>query len=237
MKFCTFLLFALVTLTTANVHATLISKGLFSQNDNLITLDTESNLEWLDLTATNGISVIDVVNGYGEYLNNRFRYATRSEIFNLYLNAGIVGFGPYQHSGMLTTGSLTENFLPVQNLISLMGCTATCENTPNIFPFGHRPVMAGLFGVNIDTPPSFAPSSSISLNIHLSNFPNSDNTARALIANQFGSVNVASNGTGSFLVREASNIPEPISVALFGIGLFMIITISSRKKQVTTKFN
>lgn len=46
---------------TAN--ATIIDQGV-------ITLDTETNMEWLDLTETIGKSYNEVIGGYGNYIAN-----------------------------------------------------------------------------------------------------------------------------------------------------------------------
>ena len=49
-----------------------------------ITLDTETQLEWLDLTATAGLSVNDVLAGAGGWLEQGWRYATGAEVCSLY---------------------------------------------------------------------------------------------------------------------------------------------------------
>lgn len=49
--------------------------------DHLITLDTETNLEWLSLDATLNLSYLEVLSGAGGYTTTYgFRYATGAEI-------------------------------------------------------------------------------------------------------------------------------------------------------------
>jgi len=215
------LLIALTVACISNAQAALLTQDLYSTNDELITIDTTSQLEWLDLTATNGVSVVDVASGYGGYFNEGFRYATHSEVLNLYTNAGIVGFDPdpFYH-----TASLTENYSPIETLISLMGCTATCDDTPNSFPYGHRPVLAGTYGatpnaVNFEN--RYFSSSYISMQISSSRFPAQDGTGTAAIGNRSSIAKGAYEGYGSFLVREAT-VPEPSTLLLFSIGVLGI---------------
>jgi len=188
-------------------QASLISKDLLTQDDGLITQDSQTQLEWLDLSATNEVSVVDILNGYGGYYDKGFRYASESQVLNLYINAGFTNFNPdpfYRTSGV-------DSFIPAETLISLMGCTFTCENTPDSFPFGHRPVARGSYGTfpsldNIENRPFRV--ASVAITISDVNSPEQEGFGSALIGNQSGLAQVAFEGTGSFLVREASLFPS-----------------------------
>ncbi len=85
--------------------------------DHLVTLDTETNLEWLNLIATSNLSYLDVLGGAGGYTTTYgFRYATGTEIGLLLQHAGITKYGisqivPYPQS----------NHLAMETLIELMG--------------------------------------------------------------------------------------------------------------------
>src|ERR1044072_5412869 len=58
--------------------------------DQLLTLDTETGLEWLNLTATAKLSVLDILSGAGNFATTYgFRYATTDEIALLFTHAGI----------------------------------------------------------------------------------------------------------------------------------------------------
>lgn len=72
------------------VSANLVEYGLLHQEDGLLTLDTQTGLEWLDLTATRNISYSDVIGGYGGYVTTfDFRVATESDINGLFQNVGV----------------------------------------------------------------------------------------------------------------------------------------------------
>jgi hypothetical protein len=62
--------------------------------DHLVTLDTETNLEWLSLNATANLSYLEVLGGAGGYTTTYgFRYATGQEIGLLWQHAGITKYG------------------------------------------------------------------------------------------------------------------------------------------------
>lgn len=69
----------------------LIQKDLLpGRGDQLLTLDTATGLEWLNLTVTAHHSYLDVLSGFGGFVNVfGFRYATSIEVGRLYANAGI----------------------------------------------------------------------------------------------------------------------------------------------------
>ena len=96
----------------------LVHQGLVSgTGDHLITLDTDTNLEWLNLTATVNLSYLEVLAGAGGYTTTHgFRYATGEEIGLLLQHAGVTKFRtghnvPFPES----------NHLAMETLIELMG--------------------------------------------------------------------------------------------------------------------
>src|SRR6266536_1345464 len=80
---------------TAPSSAEFISYGLATQNDGLLTLDSHTGLEWLDLTSTGNQSFASVIGGYGGFTTTYgLRGASRSEVSTLIEDAGGVnGFG------------------------------------------------------------------------------------------------------------------------------------------------
>lgn len=61
--------------------------------DGLLTLDTETGLEWLDLTETTSMTVAAVTAKFGSGDDfDGFRYATATEVGDFYTNAGLSGF-------------------------------------------------------------------------------------------------------------------------------------------------
>lgn len=79
-----------------NYRVTLLMLFLFSFNANallidngLTTTDTSTGFEWLDVTATQGKSVNEVLSGFGGFVNSGYRYATTDEVINLWSALGI----------------------------------------------------------------------------------------------------------------------------------------------------
>jgi len=73
-------------------HATLVEQDLLVAGDGLVTLDTATGLEWLDLTATLGLSVDKVLADSGGWVDRGFEYASFSQIGQLLHDAG---FSPH----------------------------------------------------------------------------------------------------------------------------------------------
>jgi len=111
-------LLAGVLLVAQSAHAILVGVDLFAVGDELITLDTDTGLEWLDLTETVGLSYNDIViGGAGGYTGMGFVFADETQVATLWANAGVVD----------TTGNSTVLNRPgVDLLLAMMGCTFNC---------------------------------------------------------------------------------------------------------------
>ena len=93
--------------------------------DHLITLDTETNLEWLSLNATANLSYLEVLGGAGGYTTTYgFRYATGEEIGQLQQHAGITKHGLSQ-----VVPFPQSNHVAMETLIELMGGVALNSST------------------------------------------------------------------------------------------------------------
>lgn len=114
-----FIAFILSLGFTAPLDAELISFDDPVFGDNSITLDTDTGLEWLDLTKSTNRSFNDVSNELGVGGNFAgFRYATIDEINTFWANAGIPNIESFTEA----------NLEPVASLMSLIGCTNTCSS-------------------------------------------------------------------------------------------------------------
>ena len=60
--------------------AEFLAVDLVSPGDALITRDTVGGLDWLDVTATRGLSMTAVLGGAGGWVNDGWRYATQDEL-------------------------------------------------------------------------------------------------------------------------------------------------------------
>ncbi len=88
--------------------------------DHLVTLDTETNLEWLSLNATANLSYLEVLGGSGGYTTTYgFRFATGQEIGLLHQHAGVTKYGLSQ-----VVPFPQSNHVAMETLIELMGGAA-----------------------------------------------------------------------------------------------------------------
>ena len=101
-----------LTLSTS-VNAEIISVDWQAAGDNLITRDTVSGLNWLDLTETNNMSFHQVVTELsvsGQFYG--FRYATSAEVVTLWDNFGInLRYGGIDRSGTDNGIDVAASFL------------------------------------------------------------------------------------------------------------------------------
>lgn len=105
------LTFALV-LTATPASAALIAVDLETPGDGLVTLDTESGLEWLDVTLTAGLSWAEIEATGGGYFAQGWRLAQRPEV-----------------------EALWGRFTSAQQALSLLGSKVTYQH----FPAGCNP--------------------------------------------------------------------------------------------------
>jgi hypothetical protein len=123
----TFTAAALVLLTSLAVNSgqasTLSSQDLLHAGDGLVTFDSRTNLQWLDVPATQGVSQYDILDGSGGWIAEGFRYATFEEYKGLLSSSGMVEVGNYAapSSG---TGYFSGSVAVGQALLSLIGSTA-----------------------------------------------------------------------------------------------------------------
>jgi len=61
-----------------------------ARGDQLLTLDSDTRLEWLNLTVTANHSYLEVLAGFGGFIGSfGFQYATNSQVTTLYRHAGV----------------------------------------------------------------------------------------------------------------------------------------------------
>ena len=116
--------------------------------DHLITLDTETNLEWLSLDATANLSYLEVLGGAGGYTTTYgFRYATGQEIGLLWQHAGITKYGLTQ-----VVPFPQSNYAAMETLIELMGGAALYPSTTSGSVLVQTQGMMKFRGPGIPTP-------------------------------------------------------------------------------------
>ncbi len=88
------------------------------------TVDTDTNLEWLDLTQTLNLSFADALNSTFVTVDG-YRAATQAEVSELFTNAGIL---------FESAATDPSNLAGAQALLNTLGCTlapAVCATTSN----------------------------------------------------------------------------------------------------------
>ena len=169
-----------------------------------VTYDTVTGLEWLDLTASSGISYDDItlqfaVSGTFE----GWRHATGAEVQDLFVN-----------SANLTMGSQTTVDPLAAQFIGLLGTTQT-SSLPN------GTTARGRYNDNASgNIVDMAGSASVSFGTHT--IVNSAYTTVTILDDQpvINSV-IPTSGTGHWLVRTAI-VPEPTTICLLGFGAFAL---------------
>jgi len=197
---------------STSVNAATISTDWQSTGDNLITVDTVSGLEWLDVTETFAMTYNEVtaqLGANGTY--DGFRYATTDEVIALWENFNID----------MSPGG-TRNEVPgidpnVATIASFLGDTFLLQ-----YPSGFATGVFGLTGTNAPYPDmkNMLGVMAVIPNDYTTYYP-------AGSANQ--NIDRTSFGQGSYLVK-ASVVPVPAAVWLFGSGLVGLIGVARRKK-------
>lgn len=197
----------LLLLSPITGRASLISADLLTPNDGLLTMDSQSGLEWLDVTATQGQSYDAVTSGYGGFVNLGFRYATISEVSTLYTHAGVV---------MQQDGFFSENAAGALLLINLMGCTNNCNISVDTqgglaedVPFSSTTVRGPFVAISADRSLGFAALSTPAI-----------------------PKNRGYQDAGSYLVRP---IPEPTLSVLLSLGLG-VLSLTRRHQNSRTLY-
>jgi hypothetical protein len=174
-------------------NAALISADLNAPGDGLLTRDTVSGLEWLDVTQTAGFSFDEIVSGAGGFKDLGFRPANGPELLSVLTQLGFTGF----------LGSGPELYQPALDFIALFGCISECGFAAAF------PATGGLFDEPSPTDPSLKQFLIIQVNNEL---------ARAAI---FPGAIAPNASSAALLVRDVPE-PRPIfALATFVLVLWL----------------
>jgi hypothetical protein len=208
-KFATFVAASLLAgtlgLPTPTASAALIEIDLIpGSNSGLVTYDTVTELEWLDLSESHGQAFVEVVNG--GYAGLGFRAATLSEVALLYAHAGV-----FDQTGQ----SHALNRLAVEFLLGIMGCSGLCD-ADDAFAQGYAEMEPA--------DPYFAEIAFVQLD------PDGTSAAASTIHKPDGYLkSIASFEGGTYMVR---NVPEPASWLLQVASMATLGLLQARSRRV-----
>lgn len=187
-------------LFVGTAHADLAEVDLSTPGDGLITRDSDTGLDWLDLTETTNVSYLAIRAGAGGWYGDGWVHATGAQIATLFLNSA--------------PGATLNQFLPGANftgavkIIDLLGATIVHPRYPLARGFSDTPPHAGgnadLHYAQADLVGGFG-----------------------LLRSPFGGTNstIGFPDSGHFLVRATPTtapIPEPSTLALFGAAIGLV---------------
>ncbi len=205
----TILILLLYTFFLTPARAVLIETDLYSEGDGLLTYDSVTGLEWMDMTETYWLFGHQVIANLSEGgIWEDFFHASISDVSEFYTNAGIPVLG----------GVTQSNYESVKQLIELMGGIDTIRGLTS------SQTGLGLLGTRLF------------VECYYSLFDQKDICLGTASLNQYYNnnyYNTASSDGGSWLARVATNpptiVPLPASFWLFISGI-MSLWIARRKK-------
>ena len=179
---------------------------LLAAGDGLITFVDATNLQWLDLTATNGLSYNQAA-ASSFATSHGFRHATQSEVLALW------------SAFRIAPGGLTSNVDPIKELTPLIGAT-TADQSPS----------AGILQTFIthawyDTGIAGSTNRALTLVQQINSNPEQGN---AVISAGAVSRDQVFSNVGNYLVRLVTPIPEPATLTLFGLGVLGLGAVRRR---------
>ncbi len=188
-----------------SAQASLIEIDLNAPGDKLLTLDTSTGLEWLDITETAGLNYFPA-EATVFVTSQGFRHATQSEVSVLLTSFGIPNFSP--------GADTVANLVPVKTALDFMGNLNTGENH---FHQGIYELDASNLGLTLlQVNPFSSDTTGFATLVQGTSSPKSHN---------FGGF----FGVGHYLVRTA--VPEPSSFTLLGFGCVALVGYRWRKRK------
>ena len=179
-------------------NAVLIDNGM-------TTIDTDTGLEWLDLTETLGQSYNSVAAGFGGFTTtDGFRYATQFEVSTLFTNAGF----SFQDNSFNAVDAA-----PAGLMLDLFGCTTVSPCNTATSVIGQGIADLGAFSPTLAALPIYQARLAVAGDF------SSATEGASLVNNCCFSKSGGNLGIGSWLVRDVVAVPEPSSLAVFLIAL------------------
>lgn len=214
---------AILSLFACPVNAALMSVDdpLFGVGS--MTVDSSTNLAWLDLSITEGKSFNEVSSQLGVgSIYSGYRFASPDEVYALFVEAQIpdINHGDPQYSSSVMASSSIANAAPAMALIQLMGPSYTYGVTlSEIAGFSSQHVTVN--GSNLVQMPFATVREGVVTQEGIQSFGEVYTTGSYL------SPADSYVGVGSWLVRP---VPEPAAVTMFFAGLVMLFIVVGYKR-------
>jgi hypothetical protein len=219
----------IMLLSITSAQAELVNTDWENAGDNLATLDTETGIEWLDLTQTDGMSI----NHVESLLNSTFsgwRLPTSSEVTEMLVNAFPSESNFYEFgTGSVLKYSATVN-TEVTDFTALFGVTRNSNGndyTYGIFKSSSNPTSNVMFsGARKSTAPNEV---ILFSNINASSDLNSSWDARGVYLVSDGGTTLSSQLDPSLNANNANapavaDVPVPTTLGLMGLGVLGFVT-------------
>ncbi len=212
-------LFGLLSSSVALAEIT--AKDLNVNGDGLLTVDSRTGLEWLDIPVTTRLSYNDIMADKGGWLSKGFRYATGAELNGLFQSAGLetpdyARFPELKYEFFSRDDSKGKAF----SLLQMLGPTIT-DSISNSGPYALflAGLVADTYQLGGDTPIAQQyltfDSNKVYYHYHLGGQIFRD---------------VQDPDIGSFLVRAVAPVPEADTYAMMLAGLG-VVAISAKRKR------
>ncbi|MBF4988139.1 hypothetical protein [Methylophilus sp. 14] len=214
-----------ISVFCTHVSAAIQERDLIpNSDDGLISYDTVNNLEWLDLTYTNGRTVYEIQSNWGGLLDLGFRYATLSDLTKLFNSLGLEIGKNYTTAPYYADSSTIYSIEATSSIIDVIhkfGVLMTTDNAGVI----QQEWTLGMYG--LDQPDEYFRYSYLVINYQITSYINSS-IYTAMSSN--GAIKLGGGPMGSWLVRNVpSPVPEIDTWAMMLIGGFMALIVKKRR--------
>ena len=210
---------ALLSVGVAGANAEFVDHGTYST-------DSNTGLDWLDLTQTSGTTFSAINDGSGGWVNNGWRYATGSELS--YLFTTYVGSGPengYQ-------GSPYQNALSLVHQLGVIFSFNNSEGIRQVYePNGPTQItVVGRF--DDGNPNNLVGIGELTAQMSYSNI--ATESSRWVVYNDWSPDNNLPVFYGNFLVRVTAAVPEPSTWAMMILGFAGVGYMTYRRGKQST---
>ncbi|MBU0910596.1 MAG: hypothetical protein KKA54_08825 [Proteobacteria bacterium] len=211
---------ALILGPGASAWGSLVARDLVpGSGDGLLTFDPLTGMEWLDLSATRGLSYAAISNASsGNLVDSGFRYADANDLWLFYQHAGVDFLGKPADYSTHAASYYARNEAGVKNLLRCMSPTIA---------FGSFQEAVGMY-VLYDANGNFLQLRAASVHLNEDAF---ESWVTISDTPYSPTVNTSSSLYASYLVRDPLPTPLPGAVIFLGSGLAALSVLSRRWRR------